>query len=66
MINQHIIYQTLWECQKQSPNKRYLYALVDGLQYERLFKREITEENGILPLFIQPNNQDIAFYGPWL
>jgi len=66
MLNQHIAYQTMLERQKQSRYKPHLYALVDGLEYERLFRDEILKSDTILPLFIQPNNQDVAFAGPWL
>lgn len=44
-----------------------LYALVDGLQYERHFGYEITAEKGIsYPLFDMYPDSKIAFAGPWL
>lgn len=66
MLNEHIAKKIILERQKQSRYKLNLYALIDGLEYERLFQHEIVENEGIAPLFIQPNNQDIAFAGPWV
>lgn len=66
MLNQHIAYQITIESQTQSRNKLHLYALVDGLEYERLFQDEMLKDETRLPLFIQPNNQDVAFAGPWI
>ena len=66
MLNNHIVNQIILERQKQSRYKLNLYALIDGLGYERLFRDEIVESEGVAPLFIQPNNQDVAFAGPWI
>ncbi|MWP48051.1 DUF4123 domain-containing protein [Gilliamella sp. Pas-s27] len=66
MLNQHISYQTFLEQQKQSRHKLTLYTLVDGLEYERLFRNELIQDKNILPLFIRPNNKEVAFAGPWL
>lgn len=63
MLNEHIAFKVMEALQKETLN---LYALVDGLEYDRLFQKEITQDETSLPLFIQPNNQDIAFAGPWL
>ena len=44
-----------------------LYALVDGLQYERHFGEEIHAEDGIVvPFFNMWPDSRIAFAGPWL
>ncbi|PHM45102.1 hypothetical protein Xmau_01309 [Xenorhabdus mauleonii] len=59
--------QEKWqEYQKNHPDiKRY--ALVDGLQYERLFDEELTYLAGLNnPLFRQFPDSEIAFAGPWL
>jgi hypothetical protein len=66
MLNQHISYRTFLEQQKQSRYKLSLYVLVDGLEYERLFQKEIIQDKNTLPLFIRPNNKEVAFAGPWL
>lgn len=45
----------------------YLHALVDGLQYEQLFDKEITYLNRVnAPLFREFGDAAIAFAGPWL
>jgi len=50
-----------------SSTKNSLFALVDGLQYERYFGKELeTQENSILPLFDKYPDSRIAFAGPWL
>lgn len=66
MLNQHIVFQILLEQQQRSRHTLSLYTLVDGLEYERLFQDDIKENEMVLPLFIQPNNKDVAFAGPWL
>lgn len=44
-----------------------LFALVDGLQFERYFGKELeTKKSSILPLFNQYPDSRIAFAGPWL
>lgn len=44
-----------------------LFALVDGLQYERHFGKELeTREHAVLPLFDNYPDSRIAFAGPWL
>ncbi|KOY60344.1 DUF4123 domain-containing protein [Photorhabdus heterorhabditis] len=52
--------------QKEHPGVR-LYALVNGLQYERCFGEEINYIAGINnPLFRHYPDSKIAFAGPWL
>ncbi|CAM4302119.1 DUF4123 domain-containing protein [Serratia silvae] len=43
-----------------------LYAVVDGLQYERHLGDEISYQDGVSPLFRQPEDAKIAFAGPWV
>lgn len=44
-----------------------LFALVDGLQFERHFGEELqTLNNAVLPLFDKYPDTRIAFAGPWL
>ncbi|HFQ8226977.1 TPA: DUF4123 domain-containing protein [Citrobacter freundii] len=44
-----------------------LFALVDGLQYERYFGQELEAIAGsVLPLFDKYPDSRIAFAGPWL
>lgn len=44
-----------------------LFALVDGLQYERYFGKELeASKNAVLPLFDKYPDSRIAFAGPWL
>ena len=44
-----------------------LFALVDGLQFERFSGRELeTRRNSVLPLFDKYPDSRIAFAGPWL
>lgn len=44
-----------------------LYALVDGLQFERYFGYEIGAEKGVVyPFFTTYPDSKIAFAGPWL
>lgn len=44
-----------------------LFALVDGLQFERYFGHELeTLRDAILPLFDKYPDSRIAFAGPWL
>ncbi|MDF7671469.1 DUF4123 domain-containing protein [Orbaceae bacterium ESL0721] len=66
MLNEHIAFKTMLNRQKESKQTFSLYALVDGLEYERLFRGEIEPDETALPLFIQTNNRDVAFAGPWL
>ncbi|PHM37477.1 DUF4123 domain-containing protein [Xenorhabdus innexi] len=54
------------EYQKTHPDMKR-YALVDGLQYERLFDEELTYSAGLNnPLFRRYPDAEIAFAGPWL
>ncbi|PHM50535.1 DUF4123 domain-containing protein [Xenorhabdus miraniensis] len=54
------------EYQKIHPDMKR-YALVDGLQYERLFDEELTYIAGLNnPLFRRYPDAEIAFAGPWL
>ncbi|MCP9269522.1 DUF4123 domain-containing protein [Xenorhabdus sp. XENO-1] len=59
--------QERWlEYQKAHPDMKR-YALVDGLQYERLFDEELTYIVGLNnPLFRKHPDAAIAFAGPWL
>lgn len=44
-----------------------LFALVDGLQFERYFGKELeNQKDSILPLFDKYPDSRIAFAGPWL
>ncbi|EDV0280706.1 DUF4123 domain-containing protein [Salmonella enterica subsp. enterica] len=44
-----------------------LFALVDGLQYERFFYEELTIQQDIsMPLFEEYPDSRIAFAGPWV
>jgi hypothetical protein len=44
-----------------------VFALVDGLQYERYYGKALQEESGIaIPLFNTWPDSQIAFAGPWL
>lgn len=44
-----------------------LFALVDGLQFERFYGKELeTRNNSCLPLFDKYPDSRIAFAGPWL
>ncbi len=54
---QHLIHST----------KVTLFALVDGLQYERYFCEELSEQQYVsMPLFDSWPDSRIAFAGPWL
>lgn len=70
MLNEHIAYQKMMLLRSQQPHGHnfHLYALVDGLEYERLFKDnyEMKKNNSMMPLFVKPSNEDVAFAGPWL
>ncbi|WP_416260544.1 DUF4123 domain-containing protein [Gibbsiella quercinecans] len=44
-----------------------LFALIDGLQFERYFGKELeVREDSVLPLFDKYPDSRIAFAGPWL
>ncbi len=46
--------------------KMTLFALVDGMQYERYFGEELSAQRYVsLPLFDTPDSR-IAFAGPWI
>lgn len=66
MLNQHIAFQTLLHRQSLSRHTLALYTLVDGLEYERLYQKEIIQDKNMLPLFIRPSNKEVAFAGPWI
>ena len=43
-----------------------LYALVDGIQFDRFFDEPLKEGKDIRSLFILPEDRILAFAGPWL
>jgi len=43
-----------------------LYALVDGIQYDRFFEEPLKEHEGICSLFSLPEDKVLAYAGPWL
>ncbi|MDM6723708.1 DUF4123 domain-containing protein [Klebsiella grimontii] len=43
-----------------------LYALVDGIQFDRFFNESLKEDKGIRSLFCLPEDKILAFAGPWL
>lgn len=43
-----------------------LYALVDGIQFDRFFDEPLKEDKGIRSLFSLPEDRILAFAGPWL
>lgn len=43
-----------------------LYALVDGIQYDRFFDEPLKEGKGVRSLFSLPEDKVLAFAGPWL
>lgn len=43
-----------------------LFALVDGLQYERFCGEELSAQQGAVPLFDRWPDSRIAFAGPWI
>ncbi|TDQ24489.1 uncharacterized protein DUF4123 [Raoultella sp. BIGb0149] len=47
-------------------DKRKIYVLVDGAQYDRFCTIELFKCNGVMPLFDNVDDRDIAFAGPWL
>ncbi|PHM44223.1 hypothetical protein Xszus_04051 [Xenorhabdus szentirmaii] len=56
-----------WEKYRETCPEMKLYALVDGLQYERYFDDALTYFEGANnPLFRQFPDAEIAFAGPWL
>lgn len=56
-----------WQRHRETYPEMKLYALVDGLQYERHFDKELTYLGDINnPLFRQFPDAEIAFAGPWL
>lgn len=57
LASQHLIYST----------KVTLFALVDGLQYERYFGEELSvQQPATIPLFDTWPDSRIAFAGPWI
>lgn len=65
MSEQHFVLRDLLEIKETTSNMK-LYALVDGIQYDREFEEELKEEKGIRSLFNLPEDKKIAFAGPWL
>lgn len=43
-----------------------LYALVDGIQYDRFFDEPLEEAAGVRSLFSLPEDKVLACAGPWL
>ena len=62
MITQHYISQILHNDNEMVK----LYALVDGIQYERLFDEPLKNSQGICSLFTIPEDKNLDFAGPWL
>ena len=65
MEEQHYAFQEWVKLRKASKNLR-LYALVDGIQYDRAIGEELKREKGVYPLLSQPEDKAILFAGPWL
>ncbi|CAI1010366.1 Uncharacterised protein [Serratia rubidaea] len=65
MRDQHYAFQALTESRKKSDVVK-IYALVDGIQYERAFGGPIEENKIVRPLLTLPEDRSIAFAGPWL
>ncbi|MDA5533831.1 DUF4123 domain-containing protein [Yersinia mollaretii] len=65
MQEQHHVFRELLKMKEMISNLR-LYALVDGIQYDREFEEELKDEKGIRSLFNLPEDKKIAFAGPWL
>lgn len=61
----HSIVDRLKEIQNES-DKRKIYALVDGAQYDRFCTIELFKRNGVMPLFDSWEDRCLAFAGPWL
>lgn len=61
----HSIIDRLKEIQRKS-DKRKIYALVDGAQYDRFCTIELVKRNGVMPLFDSWDDRYLAFAGPWL
>ncbi|WP_337167732.1 DUF4123 domain-containing protein [Xenorhabdus bovienii] len=56
-----------WQRYRETYPEMKFYALVDGLQYERHFDKELTYLGDMNnPLFRQFPDAEIAFAGPWL
>lgn len=51
---------------REKSESQNLYALVDGIQYDRFFDELLKEDNGIRSLFSLPEDKILAFAGPWL
>jgi hypothetical protein len=47
-------------------DKRKIYVLVDGAQYDRFCTIALFKCNGVMPLCDSVDDRDIAFAGPWL
>ncbi|ELY4778120.1 DUF4123 domain-containing protein [Cronobacter turicensis] len=65
MTDQHYAFRELLKIRESSELAR-LYALVDGIQYERATCAELHEEGGVCSLFSLPEDKVLAFAGPWL
>ncbi|EDX9487212.1 DUF4123 domain-containing protein [Salmonella enterica] len=65
MVEQHYAFQALMRLGKRSTMLR-LYALLDGIQYDRALNEELNEGCGGYSLFSLPEDKPLAFAGPWL
>jgi hypothetical protein len=65
MEEQHFALRELIKLSTESKGAK-LYALVDGIQYDRKNDEELNEETGICSLFSLPEDKKLAFAGPWL
>ncbi|EEE2004608.1 DUF4123 domain-containing protein [Salmonella enterica subsp. enterica serovar Kotte] len=65
MVEQHYAFRVLMRLEKRSTMLR-LYALIDGIQYDRAINEELNEGCGGYSLFSLPEDKHLAFAGPWL
>lgn len=65
MEEQHYAFQELMKLRKKSEALR-LYALVDGIQYDRAIDETLKKEKGVCSLLSLPEDRALAFAGPWL
>lgn len=65
MTGQHYARRELARLEEKA-ERLTLYALVDGIQFERCFDKSLLEGHGAHPLFSAPEDQGLAFAGPWL
>lgn len=65
MMTIHYAYQQLEKLRGESDIVK-LFALVDGVQYDRAFGESLEESQSIRSLLYLPEDKAIAFAGPWL